>query len=58
MTVSVLWLFPVVPWVSMQCVIVVFPGHTHLLFVESVWSIKMLKLNSPRTMLLAQSIFG
>ena len=47
-----------VPWVSKQCAIVVFPGYTHLLFVESVLSIKMLKLNSPRTMLLAQSIFG
>ena len=25
-----LWLFLTVPWVSMQCVIVVFPGHTQL----------------------------
>ena len=32
MTVSVLWLFLTVPWVGMQCVIVVFPDHTHLLF--------------------------
>ena len=23
---------PLVPWVSLQCVIVVFPSHTHLLF--------------------------
>ena len=32
MTVSVLWLFLAVSWVSMQCVIVVFPDHTYLLF--------------------------
>ena len=32
-TVSVLWLFLVVPWVSMRCVIVVFPDHNHLFFV-------------------------
>ena len=27
-----LWLFFKVPWVDLQCVIVVFPDHTHLLF--------------------------
>ena len=37
MTVSVLWLFLTVPWVSMQCVIVVFPCHTQLLFCPQ-WS--------------------
>ena len=31
-TIHVLWLFRTVPWVGMQCVIVVFPVHTHLLF--------------------------
>ena len=31
-TVNVLWLFLTVSWVGMQCVIVVFPDHTHLLF--------------------------
>ena len=31
MTVSVLWTFPTVPWVSLQCVIVVFPDHNHFL---------------------------
>ena len=30
-TVNVLWLFLTVPWVGLQCVIVVFPDHTHLL---------------------------
>ena len=28
---SVLCLFLMVPWVDIQCVIVVFPGHTHFL---------------------------
>ena len=27
-TVSVLWLFLNVPWFGLQCLIVVFPGHT------------------------------
>ena len=31
-TVNVLWLFLTVLWVSLQCVIVVFLDHTHLLF--------------------------
>ena len=32
--VIVLWLFLAVQWVGMQCVIVVFPNHTHLLFLR------------------------
>ena len=28
-----LWLFLTVSWVSLQCVIVVFPDHTHLIFL-------------------------
>ena len=31
-TANVLWLFLMVLWVGLQCVIVVFPDHTHLLF--------------------------
>ena len=31
-TISVVWLFLTVPWVGLQCVIGVFPNHTHLLF--------------------------
>ena len=31
-TINVLWLFLTVPWVSLQCVIVVFSDHTHLLY--------------------------
>ena len=31
-TINVLWLFLSVPWVCLQCVIVVFPDHTHYLF--------------------------
>ena len=30
--INVLWLFLTVPWVGLQCVIVVFSDHTHLLF--------------------------
>ena len=30
-TVNVLWLFLTVPWVGVQCVIMVLPDHTHLL---------------------------
>ena len=30
--VNVLWLFLAVPFVGLQCVVVVFPDHTHLLF--------------------------
>ena len=29
--VNVLWLFLTVPWVGLQCAIVVFPDHTHFL---------------------------
>ena len=32
--VVVVWLFLTVPWVSLQFVIVVFPDHTHLLFLS------------------------
>ena len=31
-TINFLWLFLTVPWVGLQCVIEVFPDHTHLLF--------------------------
>ena len=31
--VSVVWLFLTVPRVGLQCVIVVFPDHTHLFFM-------------------------
>ena len=31
--VIVAWLFLLIPWVCLQVVIVVFPDHTHLLFI-------------------------
>ena len=31
-SVNVLWLFLTVPWFGLKFLIVVFPGHTHLLF--------------------------
>ena len=34
--VIVVWLFLAVPWVCLQFVIVVFPDHTHLLFLLEV----------------------
>ena len=33
--INVLWLFLTVPWAGLQCVIVVLPDHTHILF--KVW---------------------
>ena len=35
MSLIVVWLFLAVPWVCLQFVIVVFPDHTHLLFLLS-----------------------
>ena len=32
----VVWPFLPVPWVCLQLVIVVFPGHTHLLFLNAL----------------------
>ena len=32
--VMVVWIFLVVTWVCLRFVIVVFPGHTHFLFLE------------------------
>ena len=40
-TVNVLWLFLAVPWVGLQCVIVVFPDRTHLFF-HSVYNNSLL----------------
>ena len=33
-TINILWLFFMVPWVRIQCVIAVFPGHTHLVLEQ------------------------
>ena len=35
MTVSVLWLFLTVPWVALQCLIVVFTDYTHFPFKKT-----------------------
>ena len=43
MAVNVLWLFLTLPQVALQCVIVVFPGHTHLL-VSSVYFLQRKKV--------------
>ena len=41
----VVWLFLVVPWVCLQFVIVVFPDHTHLLFLGSEYPLYILYMN-------------
>ena len=35
-TINILWHFLSIPWAGLQCVIVVFPDHTHLLFAYHV----------------------
>ena len=35
-TINVLWFFLAVPCVGLQYVIVVFPDHTHLIFILSI----------------------
>ena len=42
-TVNVLWLFLTVPWVGLQCVIVVFPDHNHLRFVVLTYILELLR---------------
>ena len=32
-TITILWLYFAVPWVSLQCVIVVYPDHTHFFYL-------------------------
>ena len=41
-TFGVLWLFLTALWVGLQCVVVVFPDHTHLIFSYS--SIILIKI--------------
>ena len=41
----VVWLFLAVPWVCLQFVIVVFPDHTHLLFLGSEYPLYLLYMN-------------
>ena len=40
----VLWLFLAIPWVRLQFVIVVFPDHTHILFVSVLISFSIISL--------------
>ena len=41
----VVWLFLAVPWVCLQFVIVVFPDHTHLLFLGSEYPLYPFYIN-------------
>ena len=36
-TIIVMSLFLTVPWIGLQCVVVVFSDHTHLLFGDGCW---------------------
>ena len=45
-SIHVLWLFPTVPWVVIQCVIVVLPDHIHLLFALTCASLSVCVLVS------------
>ena len=50
-TINVLWLFLTVPLVGLQCVIVVFPDHTHLLFdFINIINHTLLKKYAPKMM--------
>ena len=51
-TVSVLWLFLEVPCVGLQCVNVVFSGHTHLFFGPIPDVFDQHSLDSRRTIVL------
>ena len=46
-TINVLWLFLMVPWVGLLYVIVVFPDHTHLLFAVKDFSMNVYCINAP-----------
>ena len=41
----VVWLFLAVPWICLLFVIVVFPDHTHLLFLGSEYPLYLLYMN-------------
>ena len=56
MTVSVLWLFLMVPWVSLQFVIVVFHGHTDIFLYCGVLGPKILLITSNLTYKVVESL--
>ena len=45
-TVNTLWRFLVVPWIDLQCVILLFPDHTHLLRFVKLTTTKKKTTNS------------
>ena len=48
-TINVLKFFQMVPWVDLQCVIVVFPGHTYLVVKVYHFALKILSGNEIMT---------
>ena len=60
-TTNVLWLILTVPWVGLQCVISVFPDHTHLLLFFTKWLLEeneAVKESSPLCSVLANICVG
>ena len=43
-----MWLFHIVPWVRLQCVIVLLPDHTHLLLKRNMPSGLKIKIRDPK----------
>ena len=56
MTVRVLCLFLRVPWVCLQCVIMVVPGHTHLRFGHFIYRSALCYLLSDNSLLAVNSV--
>ena len=47
-TINVLWIFLKVPYVGLQCMIVVFPDHTDLLFLCRFQTILLAYISIPQ----------
>ena len=56
--VIVVWLFLAMPWVCLQFVIVVFPDHTHLLFISQLYMPYFLKDGKTKHIALLYRIFA
>ena len=58
MTISVLWLILTVPWVGLQCYIVEFPDHTHLLFSYFTYPAIIAKLSHIFIQVICYKVFS
>ena len=57
-TINVLWLFITMPWVDLQCVIVVFPDHTHFLCLSVCLNVSCHVGSDPLSTAYSQKISG